>query len=212
MAIEVAVPMEDTLAAMYLIDKLLTKNRIRMPLTIAYDFSIDECGTYHPKEPKDAYKIFVNPLQCKSKDDVAAQTQSTEPFCPGYCADLTLFGVTIHEFCHLLQYRSYPKITMEYCKNFPTERFYLNGYCNNTLQDELAEIMTLYITNPYLLCLVSKPHFKFCKTFFKSPITCSIERCFFIYDNWPIIVKEHLKNKWKIVYDMSQKEFKKIND
>lgn len=209
--VEVDAPMEDTNASMVLIERLLKLNKIKMDLSIAYDFDTGDCGNFFPKSKIHAYRIFINPSNCKTTADIDTQNWN-EPFCPGYCADLTLFGVTIHEFCHLLQYRAFPTIIKAYRKEFPTERFYLNGYCNNEIRDELAEIMTLYIVNPYLLKLISEKHFEFCEKRFKSPVDCTIERCFFIFNGFPIPVKEHLKNHWKIVYNMNKKQFEKVTN
>jgi len=204
--VEVDVPIEDTQAAMILIERFLKVNNLKMNLSIAYDYESIECGVYRPFEKGQEYRIFVNPSMCKTQEEVSKQ-DFEEPFSPGYCADVTLFGVTIHEFCHLLQYQTYPTIIKDYGEAFPTERFNLNGYSNNEIHDELAEIMTLYLTNPYLLWLISKPHFKFCKKYFKSPIACSEQRCTFIYKGWPVSVKEHLKSKWGISYNISTKKF-----
>jgi hypothetical protein len=172
-----------------------------------YDYSIEELGVYFPSKK---YNIYINPILCKNYDDVENNNNLTDPFCPGYCADLTIFGITIHEFCHLLQMAVYKTIVDDYIKAFPTNRFYLNTYCDNEIYDELAEIMTLYIINPYLLKLISNEHYKFCMKYFKSPIPCSSAKCYFIYDGFPIIVKEHLKNHWKIVYDLDKNNFVKI--
>jgi hypothetical protein len=120
---------------------------------------------------------------------------------------LTHFGVILHEFCHLLQYKVYPNIIESFLKEFPTERFYLNNYCNNEVVDELAEIMTLYLTNPYLLKRISRKHWLFCQKFFKSPIACSAQKCYNVYEMFPIMVKEHMKKHWKLTYDYNKQTF-----
>jgi len=208
--VEVDVPIEDTQAAIVLIERFLYKNNLKMSISIAYDYESEECGVYRPFEKGQEYRIFVNPSKCKTQEDVTKQDFG-EPFSPGSHCDLTLFGITIHEFCHLLQYKVYPSIIKDYSDAFPTERFNLNEYSNNEIHDEIAEIMTLYITNPYLLLLISRPHFNFCKKYFKSPISCSSYRCAFIYKGWPPRVKEQLKKKWGIAYNISTKKFVKVN-
>jgi len=207
--VEVDVAIEDTRAAMVIIERLLNKNNIKMNLLIAYDYESEEYGVYRPFEKGQEYRIFVNPSKCKTPDEVSKQ-DFEEPFSPGYCADVTLFGVTIHEFCHLLQYRVYPSIIKDYGEAFPIERFNLNEYSNNEIHDELAEIMTLYIVNPYLLQMLSKKHFNFCKKYFKSPVPCTSYRCDFIYKGWPASVKEHLKKKWGIAYNICTKKFVRV--
>ena len=212
MVVEVNAPLQDTLLAMALIDKFLVKNNISIKLSITYDFETDSCGMYLPDEKGQGYRIFVNPDNCKKMEEINKQYEWDEPFCPGYAADLTLFGVTIHEFAHLLQYRVFTTIIEDYKRYFPTKRFYLNEYCNNELHDELAEIMTLYFINPFLLKLISKEHYDFCKIYFKSPVACTLKKCFEFYNSYPIIVKEHMKTHWGFVYDVDKQNFIRIDN
>lgn len=212
----VDIPLHETHAAIQIIQKFKKKNNIDFDLIVAYDFSLDEMGVYFYKkyndeiisnEEKDLRKIiFTNPLNCRGQDE----TDETEIFFPGYCSDYTLFGVTVHEFCHYLQSMQYPKIISEFKKEFPTERFYINDYCNNELRDEVAELMTLYLVNPFLLKLISIKHWKFFRRYFKSPVACSTKRCFNIFEGFPIHVKKELENKWGIQYNHKIDEFIKI--
>lgn len=209
--VEVDVPIDDTQSAMVLIEKFFKKNNISMNLSIAYDYSSEEAGVYRPFERGQEYRIFVNPSRCKMQEEVGKQDYD-EPYCPGYCADITLFGVTIHEFCHLLQYQVYHTIIPDYGNAFPIERFNLNGYSNHAIHDELAEIMTLYITNPFLLKLISRKHFNFCKKYFKPVVSCTEDKCAFIYKGWPVCVKEHLKKVWGITFNVSTQKFVRIDN
>lgn len=210
-SVSIEVPLEDTQAVIVLIERFLKKNNIAINLSIVYDYEMEESGVYKPFDLNQIYRIFVNPLNCKTQSDIFHQNFE-EPFCPGSHSDLTIFGVTIHEFCHLLQYQIYPSIIQDYIQNFQTDRFNLNGYSNNEIHDELAEIMTLYITNPYLLFLISKPHFNFCKKYFKSPVPCSPQRCFIIYKGFPVKVKEEIKQRWGITYNYCSKNFTKVKN
>jgi len=209
-SVSVSEPLDDTQSAMIIILSLLKKNNINLKFNIDYDYSMEECGLYRPFAKGQEYSIVVNPSRCKAQEDVTEQNFE-EPFCPGSHCDITLFGITVHEFCHLLQYKVYPSIIEDYEKNFPTKRFILNKYSNNEIHDELAEIQTLYISNPYLLKLISKDHFNFCKKYFKSPVSCTEKRCFYIFKTFPIQVKNILEHRWGIVYNYSLKKFKKIN-
>lgn len=220
--VQVDTAMEDTLVAISVIEKLLKKNKLTMDLIIGYDFKMEDRGCFYPQVRKNI--IFINPTKCCSKKEINKQEMINlklmdeeelifkEPFYPGSPSDLTLFGTTLHEFMHLLQFKVYKNIISEYTKRFPTERFYLNDYCNNEICDELAEIMTLYVTNPYLLKLISKKHYDFCKEFFKSPTSCNVQKCHCIYEGFPISVKEHLKHRWKLAYDENLKKFVRIDD
>jgi hypothetical protein len=206
--VEVDTPHLDTFHAMYLIDKLAKKNDLDFDLSIAYDFAELEAGVYFPTKKKHSHRIFVNPLNCKLQDEIDANEE--EPFYPGYSKDISLFGVVLHEFCHFLQHIIYTTIIKDYKEAFPIERFYLNEYSGNEIHDELAEIMTLYITNPYLLKLISKNHWKFCNKYFKSPVSCSTQRCAHIYKGFPIHIKKDMKERWKIVYNISSEKFERL--
>jgi hypothetical protein len=205
--VEVNAPLSDTSAAISLIEKTFRLNNIKQKLSITYDYEYKDSGMYYLNYKEHANRIFVNPLHTKSREEVHGANDPLEPFCPGYVTDVTLFGITLHEFSHYLHCKIYPEMILDYTKEFPTERFYINSYAGNGVFDELAEIMTLYITNPYLLRLISKKHYNFCKRYFKSPVSCSKDRLRMIYNMYPVIVKEHLQKKWGIVYNVNTDEF-----
>jgi hypothetical protein len=201
-------PQDEILVAIALIDKFKIKNDLCFDLEIIQDFSIDGMGLCFPfNQPKVSnphkYNIYINPKNCEV-------VQDDSDFCNGNVKDLTIFGVTLHEFAHILSINIYKKFIPEYKKSFPTERFYLNDYSNHHIDDEIAEIITLYITNPFLLKIISVEHYKFCKRFFMSPISCSTAQCFRLYESFPIVCKEKLKNKFGIVYNEVNKKFEKI--
>jgi hypothetical protein len=210
--VEVDSPFIETSLASDLINKLIIKNKIKLKLSIAYDFNSDFAGLFqsleHANKPNFA-RIYINPNVCKKTEDVNNEKYD-EPYCLGYSSDLTIFGTTIHEFCHVLQLKVYPTIIKDFIESFPIERFYLTNYCNNDIVDEMAEIMTLYITNPYLLKLISIKHYKFFKKYFKSPIACSKEKCFKIFKVFPKHVKKDLKERWKIVFNFKNNRFQHI--
>jgi len=210
--VEVAQPLPETMAAMVLIEKTLRINNIEIDLSIAYYYEEgEELGKYLPNNKGQGHRIFVNPMNCKNQiNSLCINPNCPEAYCSGYTSDPTLFGVTIHEFCHLLQFKIFENIVPDFGKAFSYERLYLNDYANNGYLDELAEIMSLYITNPYLLKLISKPHFDFLKKFFKSPVPCSSGRCIEIFSGFPIHVKKDLKERWGIVFNIDTEKFEKI--
>jgi hypothetical protein len=210
----VDVPLHETNAAIQIIQRFKKKNNIDFELFVAYDFSMEEMGVYYYKrknnqpfsKENDMRKfIFTNPLICK----VLGESDESEVFYSGYCSDYTLFGVTIHEFCHYLQTMQYPKIIDEFIETFPSERFYINEYCNNEIRDEIAELMTLYIVNPMLLKLISIRHWKFFNQRFKSPIPCNDQKSFEIYEGFPIHVKKELSIKWGVTFNHKTRKFEK---
>lgn len=208
--VDVDNPIFETAVAMELITKLAKKNKISFDLTISYDFATDDMGFYLPNSFTHKHKIFINPHNCKSLID--ADECFDEPFYHGYTADITIFGVTIHEFSHYLSMTVFPNMLKDFRYAFPTTRLYLNDYSNNDLRDELAEILTIYITNPYLLKLISKNHWEFCKNYFKSPVACSVKKCYEIYQDFPVHVKEHMAMRWGYIYNICSEKFEHAGD
>ena len=121
-------------AAIYLIEKIRSKNKMRFDLLVAYDFNMKEMGCYYPNLPHCKHIIFVNPLQCLDRDEDTPPPLKIS--CEGYTTDFSLFGVIIHEFCHFLQFNNFKNIEKNYRHKFPTQRFYINSYCNNEIIDE----------------------------------------------------------------------------
>jgi len=195
--------------AIKLIERLLIKNNINRVLRIAYDFDCDDGGYYYPLMKTDT--IFVNPDNCYNlrqynNDDARPENM----FYPGYVCDYTIYGTILHEFSHFLCFQVYKNIIDDYKKEFPNKRLYLNSYSNAEIDEEIANTITLYISNPYLLKLISEKHFKFFKSFFKTPRPISSNNCFLIYQKFPIHVKNELKTKWGIIYNFQNKQFEKI--
>jgi hypothetical protein len=201
-------PQDEILMAMALIDKFKIKNKIEFNLEIVEDFNIEEMGVCFPfNQPRKSnhhqYVIYINPSNCeKLKDD--------SDFCTGYVKDLSIFGVTIHEFAHIMSFNIYKGMVQDYKKEFPINRLYLNDYSNHHIDDEIAELIVLEMTNPYLLKLISEPHHIFFNKYFKSPVICTRTRCKLIYDIFPITCKENLKTKLGIVFNETKNDFDRI--
>jgi len=195
---------DEVFVAKILIERLQKKNNLKFNLEICFDWMlIEECGVYYPVTHPN--KIFINPTNCMPPDK--GNFDKDNLFYIGYTKDLSLCGILIHEFCHFLTHRVFPSLKKDYKEKFPTTRLYLNTYSDHELDDEIAEIGTLFITNPGLLKLISKDHWKFFTQYFKSPVASSTKQMFTIYSGYPIEVKQELESKWKIVYDVHQEKF-----
>lgn len=202
----VEVPQDNINSAWGLINKLEEINGFVFDLNICLDWSMKEVGVYYPMA--DGHNIYINPDRCKTCDD--AKKETLEPFYPGYFRDHTTFGVTIHEFCHFLTLNDLRKMRALYMLEFPTERLYLNDYSNNSIDDEIAEALSVYIVNPFLLKEVVFDRWSFFKEHLKSPVATSANQFFKLYDSFPISVKEELKTKWGLVFDVSKWDFIRI--
>lgn len=190
-------------AAKSLLERMQKQNNLKFNLEICFDYTINELGIYYPAAH--GHKIFVNPANCLSLSEAVIDINNL--FYIGYCRDVSIFGIILHEAAHFFSYKVFPKMIQDYKEKFPTKRFYLNSYSNNELEDELAECFVLYICNPGLLKLISKEHFNFFKKHFKSPVASSNKQMFRIYEDFPIEIKQELESKWKIVYDVNQEKF-----
>lgn len=200
--ITLEVPHVECLIAISLIEKLFKINDIKKNIEICYDYSLEDRGLYYTGTDK----IYVNPLNC-----IDLNCTNNENKCYfGYTNDLSIIGVIIHEFCHFLADRIYKNITEDFASTFSTTRLYLNDNSNvKDFSEELAEIMTLYISNPLLLKMISKPHYDFLKIYFKSCIASTTKRFFEIYSNFPSEVKKELFEKWRITFNIDKNKFEK---
>ena len=109
--------------------------------------------------------------------------------------------VIIHEIAHLIDHKL--KIMKQYLENWPLkkDRLILNSNSRTDRIEELAEIVSVYITNPYLLRLISKERFAFLKSLFKSPAPYS--QVFFgkSYERWSMKTKRNFKRRFGIFID-----------
>jgi hypothetical protein len=198
-------PDEPVYVALKLIERFSKINKVKIKIDVALDWNMPEAGIYYCQNKKYKNKIFINPKNCGSITDAT-------DYYIGYSKDITIFGVILHEFSHFLCYQVYPTLINDYKKYFATERLYLNDYSNNEIRDEIAEIMTLYFTNPFLLKLISKKHIQFFKKYFKSISPCSYRHMLMMYQDYPIPVKEDMIKRWNIIFDEYTAFFKKIKD
>lgn len=202
-------PPVEILIANAIIQKFKEKNNIEFDLTIALDYNLDEFGCYifGPNAKKFNKIIFINPdYKPLIESDVAQENVA-----PGYVHDCGNISVACHEFAHYLCFHIYKTLIDDYKKQFPIDRLCLCQYSNSDVVEEIAEIIRLYLINPLLLKLIDEPVFKFLKNYFKSPSPMSQKYLIKIIDEFPIIVKEELKNKWKIVHDLNLNKVIKIN-
>lgn len=178
-----------------LIKKFAKVNSLDFNLNIIYDFTIPELGCYYPET--DSKSIYVNPKFCLDNDSSSI----------GSINDITLFGIILHEFAHYLTYMVYKNLIKDYKKEFPTDRLVTNEYCNNELEDEIAEAITLYIENPYLFKVIEPKFYKFFKNYFKSPAPSSSKHCQSLYTNFTSDMKKIIKDRWGFSWDCNLNKF-----
>jgi len=188
---------QDVMKAFIIIDTVLKKNGWNLDIEVHYDYLSEELGYYVYNCKKKKHCLFVNPIRCYQESD-------DKCYYPQYTEDYSIFSVLIHEFVHLLSYTVLPKMLDDYKHTFPTERLYINEYASMNLSDEVAEIGTLYIVNPYFLKLIAVKHWKWFQKQFKSSQPCSPQYFTSIYNDWPAAIKEKCATKWSVVIDQEK--------
>lgn len=178
-----------------LIKKFAKLNNLNFKLDIVYDYKLEDYGCYYPDDEPN--KIFVNPSHCLENKEESI----------GYVDDKCLLGIILHEFAHFLMYRQYKSLITQYKLQFPTQRLVLNEYCNNCLEDEIADAMTLYFENPYLFSKIEPKYYNFFKKRFYSPSVNSTKFCYYFWDKFDSGMKKNILNKWGFTWDYATNKF-----
>jgi hypothetical protein len=185
-------PEKAIIYASKLIDRCKKINNIKSELKLEIDYSIkDALGLYYTDKPN---RILVNPAMCESIGDYTS---------PGYCNDFSTFGVVLHEFSHYLSLFVYKGMVEAYTQCFGKALFRISSYPLSEFDkdEEVAEMITLYLSNPYLLKLISNDRYEFIKCWFKSPTVCNKEKCYRIWKKFNRRLKTKLRKKFMISFD-----------
>lgn len=176
----------DLIRAVKLIEKFLTINKIELKYSITLDYKLE--GAYGEWDPKKKTEIVLNP-------SAFYNNSKEKPWAKGYSEDYSLMGVAIHEFNHMLLSKF--NLENEYDETFP-KSFYINENCRNDRREELCEIFSLYILNPYFLKLINPERFNFCKKLFESPTPCTKSAFISRWRKWSPQIHQICLEKWGI--------------
>ena len=176
---------EDLKKVKKLINKFQEKNNLNFKITILIDWNTKNVGYFFYGERKK--KIYVNPKQCEFNEKTF-----------GYTDDYSMTGTLIHEFAHCLD--EMYEIHGEYISYVQQNgRLILNKYVRESdLGEEVAELVCLYINNPYFLKLIDPDRYKWIKNFFKTPTTCSLKKFLKIREDWSNSIKKLCWKEWGI--------------
>lgn len=167
---------KDTSDAIKLIEKFRAINNMNFNIHILYDYSmIDNHGFYEydGKKTKTS-KIYINPSNCYIETLESRQRV-------GFIEDYTIYSTILHEFGHFLDFKF--DISSDYdSQNF--QPINLGAYAKTDIVEEFAELVVLYLVNPYFLKIIDKDRFKFLKKRFKSPSPCTKCRFMKLYNKW----------------------------
>ncbi len=170
------------------IRKFIRTNALQVKPKVVITYNIENPGVFYFHW--DDRSIYINPKECRqfSKNKKYVAT--------GYINSYKIEDVTYHEFGHLLD--SKYNIYSEYSN---TPQFKLNWNCESK-REEWAECLNLYMTNPYLLKILSENYapeiFEFFKNKYKSTTSCSKRTFKKIYDMWSDKVKYHCQKNFGI--------------
>jgi len=193
----------DIVTANSLIKRFKKKNCVEFDLKINIDYAMKDYGIYEDGVPGE---ISVNPALAIVDNKDSKDLNSYR----GYTIDWTLLGVTMHEFGHYLCCELYEGIIEEYTKEFPKNRLFLGEYSNENVDEELAEIIRLYMLNPLLLKLVGGDVYKYIKSWFDSPNPSSQKFTVYLVEKFPVFIKEDLKQTWNLVHDIHLNKIVKV--
>lgn len=169
------------------ISKFKELNKLSFDLTICIDYKLDGPGVFDPETPG---KIYINPRQCLKSKSVHRKTCAM-----GYVNSYTIQDVIIHEFCHFLDQKY--GILADYSTIFGKDRCRINNNCNS-LNEEIAEILNIYIVNPMLLKMIDKKRWKFFRSMFKSPAPTSKVRFLEFWKAWSKDIQRNCARLWNI--------------
>lgn len=156
-----------------LIQRFKRLNHVEFKLEIKLDFSEKDLG-YFNYDPEEKI-IYINPIRCKNYKINHLL---------GHPVDCSIYATVTHEFAHFLDLKY--DLMQEYTsKNFTLESLIMTRYAKNEVIEQLADMITIYFTNPYYLKLIDIERYKWIKTKFKSPRPCGIKTFIKYYNNWP---------------------------
>jgi len=168
-----------------LIEQFQEINKTNTKIKVKIDYDTPDAGYYYDSEPNN---LYVNPSHCNFNVDCISI---------GYTESRHILSTIIHEFAHLLDH----KYEILYKYEIFTEQYgncLINDYCETNLFEEIAELIVLYITNPYLLYVISIKHYNFFKQLFKSPTSCGPKTFIKIRKKWDDEIKQECCDRWGI--------------
>jgi len=156
-----------------LIERFQKRNLLSFKVEIKFNFNSKFLGFVRvDKHPEDT-NIYINPLNFDENDPVRI----------GHPEDYSLFSVLIHEYAHLINHKT--DLIKQYRKaGFSNQHCYLTPQSSDNYDEELADILCIYIINPYCLGLIDNERFEWVKERFHSPNQCSEKRFYTYFHSW----------------------------
>jgi len=158
-----------------IIEKFKKVNGIDFELEIKLDFDDPNLGYLWYSDQKKVKVIYINPLRC---------TNLKKNNLYGYPKDNSICSTISHEFGHFLDLKL--KLLEPYnTEEFTNKKLILTKYAREDLKEELADLIAVYLINPYCIKLLDKERYDWLRTKFKSPSPCGLKTFMNYYNVWP---------------------------
>jgi hypothetical protein len=178
-------------AAINIINRFAKKNEIpirNFKIMLDYNCRFKLLGYANPflKE------ITVNPSVCYSSGMITKGSF-------GFFEDLSTTGVIIHEFCHYVV--AVGNLKKFYFKAVP-EGAYININSLTNKNEEITEVLYMFIVNPWFLKCVFPKSYEFFKSKLKTVFPCTSKGFKFIFDRWCFEFQGKFKRRFKKYLDL----------
>lgn len=179
-------------------------NNIKLKkLIISWDFDDHELGyyLYGKRVSKHKCEIFVNPRNC-----VMVSTKGYD----NHPENNTISAVILHEFSHYIEHLY--GLTKQYAKlegTFKPKILMVTSTSSTCLEEEMAEMVSLFICNPYLLKVIDPDRYKWLRKIIKSPTPCTAANFFKSFSNWCPEAKKECRDKFKLLINTKKKTVNK---
>ena len=182
-------PDKEIVDATKLIDRFLKKNNIKIKYSVEINSRMtDAYGIFDPNDGNHT-KITINP-------SLLINDPPTRPFGKRFCYDRSLFGIIIHEAMHMIDNKF--DLVKDYKKNNDINKCILNINSKENAFENLAESLTLYVTNPYFLRHINKEVYQYWSSLFHSPTRVSKTSFIRAWKDWDKRLREECIKKYGI--------------
>jgi len=161
-----------------LIEIFQKRNNMKFKIEIRLDFDEPDLGRYNWDDNDKA--IYINPSNCGSLES------NWELI--GHPNDYSICSVIMHEFSHFIDHQL--NLEEQYITQpFTRESFAVTKYALTNKMEELADLMAVYMINPYFVYLVAPERYEWLKSQFKSPAPFGEKTFIRNYNRWSLNVK-----------------------
>ena len=151
------------------------------------DFGFKYLGyVKNDRNPRD-WNIYVNPFNCHNGDELLQ----------GHPEDCGFVSTIMHEFGHLLNYKL-DLINKYQLTMFQKKNCHITHQAKENHDEELADLISLYIINPMCVKIIDEERFNWLKDQFQSPSRCSKRKFLSFYNTWRPSIQDKFCKKYNV--------------